>query len=405
MISTFALPEEQSYDGMIGVVENNKMCANGMNKFWEIKTLQTPLKPFKKGKTYSLRYSKFGCHKGEKGSLVIAPGRTEASPEYYETAIDFINLGYSPVYVVDHRGQGLSPRLLQNTFKSHVSDFDEYISDFKEVVKMIQAELAIIDQKPTKLFYASNSMGGGIGMGYFEHMGKKNPFKAAILLGSMIRVNYLSFINKKPTVINNMIFSETGVIAQGGLFCLSKKKCNQYARGKVFGDYKVGSRVFEKKETVKEAEKFMTHSENRYNFKTFLWEDYNWSDLTLNLNSGEYFENPQLGGSTFSWTLTATKFLKKMRSRRFIKSLPSMPILILTGTNDFRAYKPYKDGSTDLSRHSKFCAKINKHNRHSKNLCTFRPLKGSFHEILKESDNYRNKAIEMMDSFYQGTQN
>ena len=57
---------------------------------------------------------------GIKGSIVISVGRAESSISYYETAKSFLDIGYSPIYVIDHRGQGLSERILDNDQKSHV---------------------------------------------------------------------------------------------------------------------------------------------------------------------------------------------------------------------------------------------------------------------------------------------
>ena len=93
--------------------------------------------------------------------------------------------------------------------------------------------------------------------------------------------------------------------------------------------------------------------------------------------------------------------LKRMKKKSFLKNFPNFPVMIMTGTNDFRAYTPYKDGSTDLSAHENFCKDINKYNGYSKSLCRFEPLKDVFHEILKESDEYRDPAIETIDQYFQ----
>ncbi len=396
--SSFALEESTSYNTIVDYLNNDKTCSEvDLRPFWQLKTLKTPLNAFEKGSKYNLRYSKFGCYLGEKGSLVIAPGRAEASPEYYETAIDFIKRGYSPVYVIDHRGQGMSPRRLQDPYKGHVENFLNYSSDLHEVTKAVQKDLKTLGFKESdNLFYTSNSMGGAIGLGYFGTIGKKSPYKAAALLGAQIRVNYLSYINKRPTRLNNTIYSEAGVIAQGALACKVQRKCNDYAR-ESFSVYKPGSREFVYEDDIKKQEEFMTHSKARYDLKTYIWDEHDWSYLDY---GDDHWISPALGGTTFSWTFTATKFLLKMRSSRFIRNFPNMPLLIMTGTNDHRAYKPYLDGSTDLSRHSKFCDKINRKNSYKKKLCSFIPLEGSFHEIYKESDEYRDRGIQHVDDFF-----
>jgi alpha-beta hydrolase superfamily lysophospholipase len=242
-------------------------------------------------------------------------------------------------------------------------------------------------------------MGGAIGLGYFVMKAKKSPYTAAILNGPMLRVNYLSFVGKKPSVINNSIYSEQGVIAQSFINC-KLGKCGDYAREKVFGDYKPESRNYVQLPTETEMEVFMTHSKERYDLKTFIWNDMDWSSIKeKEYDANENWNNPQLGGSTSSWTLYVTKFLKSMRKKRFLKGLPDMPIMIQTGTRDLRAYKPYSNGSTDLSRHSEVCDTINKANRFGKKLCTFKPIEGGFHELYKESDEYRDVIMQNLVQF------
>ncbi|MCF8057866.1 MAG: alpha/beta hydrolase [Bacteriovoracaceae bacterium] len=403
-LPTMALEEATVYNEMVNRFEKEEFCPEKpQERFWKRKSVLTPLVAYQGPMTYKLRFSKFGCSVGKKGAMVIAPGRAEASPEYYETALDFIKAGFSPIYVIDHRGQGLSPRELKNPYKGHVSNFMNYVSDLDYAVEAIVDDLKTIGFKAgtDHLMYTSNSMGGGIGLGYFAQKGEKNPFTAAAILGAMIRVNYLSFIDKEPTVLNNMIYSEAGVIAQAKLTCRKADKCEEYARAGVFGDYQPGTRNFVQYDSVKRMEKYMTHSSARYDLKTYLWDEFDWSSIVANEYQGENWIGPQLGGATFSWTLYTTQFLKKMRKTSFIKKLPDMPLLVLTGSRDLRAYKPYKEGSTDLSRHSGFCDQINKKNRFNKKLCTFMPLKDSFHEIYKESDEYRDQAIRLVSEFFE----
>ena len=125
---------------------------------------------------YRLRYSRFGCAPGAKGALVIAPGRSEPSYEYAETAIDFIARGFAPVYVIDHRGQGLSPRLLEDPDKSHVEDFDDYIQDFTQFVAAVEADLLALGARPDlPLFLTSNSMGAPLPSAIFKRsMGRRH---------------------------------------------------------------------------------------------------------------------------------------------------------------------------------------------------------------------------------------
>ena len=380
----YCLSESTVFDTISTYMTSGHKCQDGSGKdFWKRKVVSTPYSQKDMTKKYRLRYSEYGCTLGEKGALVIAPGRSESSPEYYETAIDFINKGYSPVFVIDHRGQGLSPRILKNNYKGHVVEFIDYVTDFKYAVEQINKDLKTNYGRTNEpLFLTTNSMGTAISIGYLQMVGSKSPFTASAFLGSMIRVNYLSFVNKEPTFLNNRIYSEEGVIAQGSYACL-RGNCDKYSRPEVFGDYRTGTRNFVELGSEVEMESYMTHSKNRYDLRTFIWDQFDWSTIIKNEYKGENWSEPQIGGATFSWALATTKFLKNMRKAKSIKKMANRPFAMLTGEKDLRAYTPYKDGSTDLSRHQAFCEKVNKKNSFSnKSMCKFAILKSSFHENI-----------------------
>lgn len=95
---------------------------------------------------------------GAKGSIVISVGRAESSISYYETAKSFLEIGYSPIYVIDHRGQGLSERILGNGQKSHVEEFRFYGDDFKIFVNnVVKNEIS-----HNRLFLITHSMGSAV---------------------------------------------------------------------------------------------------------------------------------------------------------------------------------------------------------------------------------------------------
>ena len=103
----FAVEEDKVFKAMTDLMNSANNCASAPRTAWETRIVHTPqltwpnLSPRSEFKTYKLRYSRFGCEIGEKGALVVSPGRTESSIEFYETAIDFIAQGYSPVLPFD----------------------------------------------------------------------------------------------------------------------------------------------------------------------------------------------------------------------------------------------------------------------------------------------------------------
>jgi lysophospholipase len=71
--------------------------------------------------------------KDPKGVLVISPGKGEPYMKYAEVIYDLQDLGYT-IYVIDHRGQGFSGRMLPDPVKSHVEHFQDYVDDFSNFV-------------------------------------------------------------------------------------------------------------------------------------------------------------------------------------------------------------------------------------------------------------------------------
>lgn len=92
-----------------------------------------------------------------RGSIIIAPGRTEFIEKYFETAEDFRTRGFT-VFVIDHRGQGLSDRLLPDVLKSYVHRFEDYVEDLAFCLDAFKADL------PRPHILVGHSMGGCLGL-------------------------------------------------------------------------------------------------------------------------------------------------------------------------------------------------------------------------------------------------
>lgn len=95
---------------------------------------------------------------GDKGTILMFPGRTEYVEKYGPTAAAMVQRGYG-LLCIDWRGQGLSDRALPDKMSGHVLDFAEYQLD-------VAAMLALADtlELPTPRFLISHSMGGCIAL-------------------------------------------------------------------------------------------------------------------------------------------------------------------------------------------------------------------------------------------------
>ncbi|MCA8867747.1 MAG: alpha/beta hydrolase [Rhodobacteraceae bacterium] len=96
--------------------------------------------------------------RGDKGTVLLFPGRTEFIEKYGRTAADFAARGYA-MACIDWRGQGLSDRLAPNRKLGHVEHFQDYQTDVDALIKLVRA-----NGLPEPYFICAHSMGGAIAL-------------------------------------------------------------------------------------------------------------------------------------------------------------------------------------------------------------------------------------------------
>jgi lysophospholipase len=114
--------------------------------------------------------------------LVISSGRSESYLKYKELSFDLFNHGYS-VFLIDHRGQGLSQRLLANPHKGHVENFQYYVDDLANFIEHVVTPHCQ-DSKP---YLLAHSMGGAIAANYLQNF--PNKIQASVLSSPMFGFN------------------------------------------------------------------------------------------------------------------------------------------------------------------------------------------------------------------------
>ncbi len=117
----------------------------------------------------------------EKGALIISNGRTEFLVKYAELIFDLRKTGFS-IYIMDHRGQGVSSRMLEDSRKGHVESFDDYVNDFTMFIDHV------VNLRPhKKRIILAHSMGGAIAVLYAA----KHPddVHGLILSAPMLQIN------------------------------------------------------------------------------------------------------------------------------------------------------------------------------------------------------------------------
>ncbi|WP_022703055.1 alpha/beta hydrolase [Pseudorhodobacter ferrugineus] len=96
--------------------------------------------------------------KGEKGTVLLFPGRTEYIEKYGRAAAEFGARGYACV-AIDWRGQGLSDRPALDRMVGHIEDFSNYQNDLAAVLETLNQ---LGQQGP--FYLVAHSMGGCIGL-------------------------------------------------------------------------------------------------------------------------------------------------------------------------------------------------------------------------------------------------
>lgn len=339
---SYAVPESEVLTQMIPILN--------AGRFYKMSEFKSRFGVGSKSAKLNIRYTKFGSGRGKKGSLVIAPGRTESSLKYLEVAYDFIQQGYSPVYAIDHRGQGFSDRTLPDMHKGHVENFEFYILDFNDFVNNIVLKDSDVNQD--RLFLISNSMGGAITAAYLEKY-SDHPFLATALFGSMLKIVYPKGITEFKAGLLGTAVCGFGIKYQGA-------GCTDYAPGR--GPFKWEERIFKNNN--------LTSSYNRFKFRDELWTR---------------FPKIPLGGPTVQWTGEAARANANLRTSEQVKKI-KIPMQI---------YSAEFDSIVDNEGHKIFCR------RAQTGLCQNLLVRGSQHEILMEKDSIRTPALKSTWAFFE----
>jgi len=123
-----------------------------------------------------IRIGVWGEGTGEKGTVLLFPGRTEYIEKYGRTARDLQARGYATL-AIDWRGQGLSDRPLDDRATGHVMHFTDYQHDVAAALAAARA-LGL----PEPFYLLGHSMGGAIGL---RSLIEGLPVKAAVFTGPM----------------------------------------------------------------------------------------------------------------------------------------------------------------------------------------------------------------------------
>lgn len=265
-------------------------------------------------------------------AIIVSSGRTESFVKYKELVYDLYARGYS-VFIADHRGQGLSGRLLAGEAKrqmGHVRDFKDYVNDLKQFYTGIV--------RPTghrSHVLLGHSMGGCIGALHLEAY--PQDFDAAVLSSPMFEL-----VLNLPNGLTEETFDWNALSGHEE-------------------EYAPNSHGYD--EDAAFPGNNLTHSEVRWN-----------------LMRREYERHPdaKLGGPSVLWVKLA---LGAARAARENAGAVEVPVLLLQAGAD-TIVKP--------AGQLEFCQGLNQ--RHPR-FCRLERIEGAFHELFMESDLYREQAL------------
>ena len=123
-----------------------------------------------------------------RGSVIVAPGRTEFIEKYFEVLRELQGRGFA-VFCIDWRGQGLSGREVQDPLKGHLHSFDDPVNDLATALRMLAGKL------PRPHICLAHSMGGCIVLRALQT--RRIELDAAVLTAPMFGILGLGSLAKR----------------------------------------------------------------------------------------------------------------------------------------------------------------------------------------------------------------
>ncbi|NOI68442.1 alpha/beta fold hydrolase [Vibrio sp. 99-8-1] len=271
-------------------------------------------------------------------AVIVVNGRIESAWKYQELFYDLYQKGFD-VYSFDHRGQGLSERLIENPQMGYVDYFDDYVDDMASVLANV--DLSGYQQR----HILAHSMGGAVATRYLQRYSTIS-FNSIALSAPMFGVDIKWYLRPIVTYLIPVI-----VTLYTKPFYLTENR-----------DY------YPKPFEINP----LTSSSLRYHWFRQLYE-----------------AKPEmkLGGPSARWIWQALSAAKQCT---FEAKKIDIPLLLLQGSQD----KIVSNSAQDT-----FITALKTTNNDSE----LKIIDGSKHEILFESDTIRESALEQVFAFFEDT--
>lgn len=314
--------------------ELSDLGGSGLAAYWQRQAVQGQ---FNSHDGLQLPYAKL-FNSQHQQAIILVNGRTETYLKYQELARDLFNNGYN-VYLYDHRGQGLGPRLLDDSQMGYVADFDDYVQDLEQFAQQV-----VLQDPVDNLYLLSHSMGGTISALWLSQT--RVRLQAAALSSPMMGIYHQPL---PRWLVNGLL-----TLFDNGCRWLNHSAC--YAPGQA--NY----------QDVPFKDNVLTHSEVRYQVFRDLYE-----------------QQPQLqlGGASVHWLKQAL-----LAGDNAINQAGriTIPLLVLQAGNDV---------VVDNTAQNTFCKALAHCDGGQP-----RVINNASHELFIERDSYRRPALEAILSFF-----
>lgn len=280
--------------------------------------------------------------------VVCLPGLRDFAEQYFETAHDALKKNMA-FWVIDWHGQGESDRALSNRHKRHSGGYERDIADLYQLVDGYILPSAVhpeVGRLP--LVMLAHSMGAHIGLRFIHDCNTsskgKQAFSAAFLCAPMFGVNALDFLSLRCAWLAALL-----------LCILPRAYVPKYG----------GNWTPEYRNKTQNAGKF-THDPVRGKLQE-VW----------------YGEKPnlQVGGPTNRWLLETIKSCLKLNHKKYLKGI-ELPIHIAMAGNDRIINNQLIERAANILPSA-----------------TLDNFPGAEHELLMESDEYRQPLLDHFFSF------
>jgi len=314
--------------------------SNEIKNFWQ----QGLFASFNGLENIRINYAAF-TQSDEAECIVVVTGRSESYLKYQELTFDLHQQGFN-VFLMDHRGQGLSQRLLSNGHKGYVEDFDHYAIDLQQFIS------DVVNPSCTN---------------NFDGVNLKKPHLLAHSMGGAIAIRMMQLY---PSTVTSAVLTSPMIAVNNGSIPNWLAKTIIYSGNKLdswFSDeanYFIGQSGFA---STAFAENELTQSSIRYQHFVELYQNN---------------ENIQLGGVTTHWLAESIAANKNIFTD--LDKL-SEPILLMQSG---------KDTVVSNEAQNEFCQQL--HQINNKYCPDGKPfvINNAFHELLFEQDQYRTPAID-----------